>query len=137
MAWVVDTCLLIDVLEDDPQFGASSAALLDAHRSEGLALCPMSYTELSPAFEGSRAFEEEFLEGVGVAYRDPWDWEDTLAAHAAWSVYVTKKRAGLAQKRPLADILIGAYATRRQGLLTRNAADFVPYFPDLVLRDGL
>lgn len=137
MAWVVDTCLLIDVLEDDAEFGARSAALLDAHRSEGLALCPISYAELSPAFEGSRTFQEEFLEGVGIAYRDPWGWEDTLAAHVAWSVYVTKKRAGLTQKRPLADILIGAYAVRRQGLLTRNAGDFAPFFPNLVLRDGL
>lgn len=54
MAWVVDTCLLIDVLEDDPEFGRSSARLLDDHAADGLVLCPISYVELAPAFEGSR-----------------------------------------------------------------------------------
>jgi len=36
MAWVVDTCVLIDVLEDDPEFGLVSAEALDAHLDEGL-----------------------------------------------------------------------------------------------------
>jgi len=33
MAWVVDTCLIIDVLDDDPEFGAASARLIDAKAS--------------------------------------------------------------------------------------------------------
>ncbi len=31
----------------------------------------------------------------------------------------------------LLDVLIGAFATRHQGLLTRNAKDFARLFPDL------
>ena len=31
MAWVVDTCLLIDVAEADPAFGIGSAKLLDTN----------------------------------------------------------------------------------------------------------
>jgi hypothetical protein len=31
MAWVVDTCVLLDVLEDDPSFGRASASTLDAN----------------------------------------------------------------------------------------------------------
>jgi hypothetical protein len=42
MAWVVDTCLLIDVAEADPTFGAASARLLDLKRAEGLTICPVS-----------------------------------------------------------------------------------------------
>lgn len=34
MAWVVDTCLLVDVAEADPAFGVASAALLDAKRDD-------------------------------------------------------------------------------------------------------
>ena len=36
MAWVVDTCLLIDVAEADASFGVASATLLDGRRAEGL-----------------------------------------------------------------------------------------------------
>jgi hypothetical protein len=36
MAWVVDTCLLIDVVEADPTFGTRSAKLLDSKRPDGL-----------------------------------------------------------------------------------------------------
>ena len=36
MAWVIDTCLLIDVAENDPSFGVASATLIDSKRPEGL-----------------------------------------------------------------------------------------------------
>ena len=36
MAWVVDTCLLIEVAEADPTFGQASAKLLDLKRADGL-----------------------------------------------------------------------------------------------------
>jgi len=34
MAWVVDTCLLIDVAEADSMFGVASAKLLDGRRAD-------------------------------------------------------------------------------------------------------
>lgn len=134
MAWVVDTCMLIDVLEDDPDFGLVSAETLDAHSEDGLVVCPISYAELAPAFLGDRALQDEFLAGVGVDYRQEWGWDDTVRAHAGWHGFIQRKRAGKAPKRPLADILIGAFASRFQGLLTRNPADFETIFPDLTLR---
>jgi predicted nucleic acid-binding protein len=133
MAWVVDTCLLIDVLEGDPEFGVSTAEALDAHGDEGLVICPISYAELAPAFQGDKALQDEFLSGVGIDFRQDWGWEDTLRAHQAWNDLVQRRRAGQIPKRPLADILIGAFATRFQGLLTRNPSDFAPVFPGLSL----
>src|SRR5215204_3444511 len=47
MAWVVDTCVLIDVLEEDPSFGFLSAEILEESLEEGLVICPMTYAELS------------------------------------------------------------------------------------------
>jgi hypothetical protein len=41
MAWVVDTCLLIDVAEADPSFGVVSARLIDSRRPDGLTICPV------------------------------------------------------------------------------------------------
>lgn len=136
MAWVVDTCMVIDVLEDDPTFGASSATVIDAHHSDGLVLCPMSYAELAPAFEGSRELQDEFLAGVGIDIQVGWTRQDTIEAHRAWHAYTQKRRRGAVGKRPLADLLIGAFASRHEGLLTRNPADFQPFFPELTLRGG-
>jgi predicted nucleic acid-binding protein len=137
MAWVVDTCVLLDVLEDDPEFGRSSAFTLDAHVEEGLIVCPVTYAELAPAFQGDRTLQDEFLGGIGMDYRQDWLWEDTLRAHEAWNTFVQRKRAGLLPKRPLADILIGAFSVRHQGLITRNPDDFKPIFPGLTLRGPL
>ncbi|MBM3833051.1 MAG: hypothetical protein FJ403_07220 [Verrucomicrobia bacterium] len=61
MAWAVDTCLLIDIAESDPQFGVSSAQLLDRQRSDGLVICPVSYIELAPVFQTDEAARDEFL----------------------------------------------------------------------------
>lgn len=129
--WVVDTCVLIDVLDDDPQFGRSSAAALDSRRGEGLVLCPVSYIELAPAFEGRRDLQEHFLSTVGIDFDEPWSHRDSVAAHRGWNLHVEARRTGFAEKRPLTDILIGAFASRFQGLLTRNPADFRTGFPDL------
>lgn len=134
MAWVVDTCVLIDVLEDDPKFGQDSALALDAHAAEGLTICPVTYAELAPAFDGDQTLQDEFLTEVGVDFHQDWTWEDTLCAHEAWHGFIQRKRAGLVPRRPLADILIGAFASRHQGLVTRNPNDFKPSFPDLDLR---
>ena len=131
MAWVVDTCLVIDVLEDDPEFGRASALLLDSKASDGLVLCPVSYIELAPAFLGDAARQHDFLDQAGIDYSAPWDWAESQAAHKAWARFVTMRRAGQTRRRPIADVLIGAFATTRQGLLTRNAPDFAAVFPSL------
>lgn len=133
MAWVVDTCLLIDVAIADPQFGAASARLLDQQRPSGLALCPISYIELSPLFNGDAITQNEFLFHVGVAPGDQWTSADTLESHQGWQRYVTRRRAGQAPKRPLADVLIGAFASRFEGLLTRNLNDFRHIYPQVTL----
>lgn len=134
MAWVVDTCVLIDVLEDDPTFGESSAQLIDAHARDGLVVSPVTYAELAPAFNGNQELQDEFLVGVGVGFREDWGWQDTLNAHAAWHAYIQRRRAGEVPRRPLADILIGSFALRFEGLLTRNPDDFRAAFPSLELR---
>jgi predicted nucleic acid-binding protein len=131
MAWVVDTCMLIDVLEDDPRFGRASALTLDSYAAEGLVVCPITYAELSPAFLGDTALQDEFLHGVGVDFRHDWTWADTLCAHEAWHRFIERKRGQSLARRPLADVLIGAFASRYQGLITRNTDDFASIFPDL------
>jgi predicted nucleic acid-binding protein len=133
MPWVVDTCLVIDVLDDDPEFGRASARLLDGQAPHGLVLCPVSFVELAPAFLGDAARQRDFLEHVGIDASAPWGWSDTQAAHQAWSRYVGLRRARQTPRRPVADVLIGAFAMNRDGLLTRNPADFAAVYPSLAI----
>ncbi len=134
MAWVVDTCVLLDVLEDDPKFGPASALILDGLAEDGLTICPVTYTELAPAFDGNSSLQDEFLIGIGVDFRQDWLWEDTLRSHEAWNDFIRRRRSRIVPKRPLADVLIGAFALRHQGLITRNQGDFAPIFPELPIR---
>jgi len=131
MAWVVDTCVVIDVLENDPAFGKRSAELLNSKLEEGLVICPVSMVELAPAFAGNLTAQRHFLDLCGIDYTVAFLSADIDAAHAAWQRHIAAKRSGSAPKRPVADILIGGFAMRFQGLVSRNPADFEPWFPDL------
>jgi predicted nucleic acid-binding protein len=131
--WVVDTSILIDVAEDDPAFGRASATILEERLSQGLTVCPVTYVELAPVFEGRDELQEEFLGNIGIEWTQAWTWQDTRVAFQSWNECVRKRRTGILSKRPIADILIGAFARRFDGLITRNAKEFSKLFPDLRL----
>ena len=131
MTWVVDTCIVIDILENDPSFGLRSATLLETKLGEGLSICPVTFVELAPAFEGNVNEQETFLRQAGIGFRDGWTTADTRTAHLAWHLHIAARHSRVLPKRPIADVLIGAFATNRRGLITRNAADFRRNFPDL------
>jgi predicted nucleic acid-binding protein len=133
MTCVVDTCVLIDILEDDPEFGRPSALCLRDHLSEGLTVSPVTMIELSPAFAGNLAAQKEFLSLCGVDYQVGFVEEDVARAHTVWNQYIKKKRLQRTAKRPIADIMIGASASRHGSLITRNPKDFKPWFPELKL----
>lgn len=131
MAWVIDTCVLIDIAEEDPTFGVSSAKLIETHAKAGLTICPVTFVELAPVFNGDVAAQQEFLKEIGVAWPEQWTTTDTIEAFKTWHTFVQARRSGRLKKRPIADVLIGAFATRFDGLLTRNEADFRKLFPSL------
>ena|SRR5215216_5803275 len=131
MPWVVDTCLLIDIAEADPAFHEASVDLLESKRNEGLRICPVTFVELAPVFAGDLEHQREFLFNLEIPWPEEWTFDDTHLAHAVWNDYIVQKRAGSITKRPIADVLIGAFAARRGGLLTRNASDFTKVFPNM------
>lgn len=131
MPWVIGTCLLIDIADADPHFALASAARLDAKRPDGLVISPITYAELAPVFEGDSTRQELFLYHLQVSWSEVLTRAETLAAHSAWYRYVQSRRLRRIDKRPMADILIGAFAERFAGLLTRNEADFRSVFPSL------
>ena len=130
---VVDTCILIDILENDPDFGRASALCLRDYVPGGLVICPVSMIELSPAFGGDLLRQKEFLSLCGVSYDLDFDSADVVRSHKAWNRYIQRKRLQKTPKRPVADLMIGAFATRFDGLITRNQKDFKPWFTELKL----
>jgi predicted nucleic acid-binding protein len=132
--WAVDTGVVRDVFENDPQFGKGSAALLGKLPTDGLAVSAVTMVEVSAAFEGGIAEQKRFLEGAGISHAEAWTAADIDAAHKAWNACVIARRKDKAPKRTIADILIGGFAANRQGLVTRNPLGFRRWFPKLVIR---
>ena len=131
MSMVVDTCIILDVLERDPVFGIASAEAIDRHADDGLIISPLTYVELAPAFLGDEARERNFLFEIGIDLPPGVSDEDLSIAVSAWNRHVQRKRSGKAARRPVADVMIGALAQANDGLITRNADDFRALFPSL------
>ena len=135
MAWVVDSCILLDVALDDARWGHASARHLEARLTEGLVVCPVSTIEIAPEFGGDVEMVRTFLSILGARSDTPWLDADTREATRAWAAYVAARRAGHGRKRPTADILIGAFAQQRKGLITRNVAEIRRWFGPLPIVD--
>ena len=129
--WVVDTCVILDVLLNDPEFGYSSAMFLEDKLPDGLCVCPLTVIELSPSFRGEISEVNTFLRLTGINFNIQWEFADTEVASKAFTNYLILKKQGQVKKRPIADILIGAFAVKQQGLITRNVNDFKKYFDNL------
>jgi predicted nucleic acid-binding protein len=140
MSWVVDTCVLLDILEDDPEFGLTSARCLKARLDEGLLACPVTSLELAPAFIGDLGAQRRFLAQCGVSDAEDFTIADIRLGYSPWNNYVAAKRRRRSSKLPkraIADMMIGAFACRFNGLITRNESDFRPWFPELVILDPM
>ena len=133
MAWVVDSCILLDIALADVQFGSASAQCVASRLADGVVACPISQIEIVPQFGGQLTQVRHFLKQSGIQHQIDWIEADTEAAAGGWAAYVKAKRAGQTLKRPIADIQIGGFARRFQGLITRNPGDFRPWFPGLVI----
>ena len=134
---VVDTCVLIDIAENDPSFGRKSALCLAKYLDDDLVISPVSYVELAPVFGGMVRKLDEFLNGVGVRYDELFELADREVAFVAWANHIAAKRSGNVRRRPIADLLIGALVMRSQGIITRNGRDFASLFPDVRVIDPM
>ena len=131
--WVVDTCVIIDIISGDGEFATVSADAIDAKRAAGLVIAPLTYIELAPSFHGDVAKQDSILSGLGIEFDFAGNRAAVLAAHKAWYEHVLRKRLGGTVKRPIADVLIGAYAVEKGGLITRNEDDFKTLYPNLTI----
>jgi hypothetical protein len=133
MAWVVDTSVVLDIHTGDPAFEPRSTVCLQAHLSDGLLVCPVTFVEIGPSFGGDSVAAHAFLNGVLISSSEAWTSADTELAHLLWHRHQSLRRQTKQAKRPVADVLIAAFARRFQGIITRNADDFRAIAPDLTI----
>ena len=133
MIWVVDTCVILDILDRHAQFAKASALAIQSKLDDVLTIAPITYVELAPAFNGDAMSQDAFLDALWIQRDFGGDRNAVLVAHRAWHEHIMRKRAGTDRKRPIADIMIGAYAMQRGGLITRNEAEFRSLFPSLTI----
>jgi predicted nucleic acid-binding protein len=132
---VVDTCILIDIADDDPEFAERSVECVASRLEDGLVISPVSYVELAPVFDGSRRLLDQFLAGLAIDPSAVLDHRDRDIAFAAWARHISERRSGRVPRRPVADALIGATAMRHDGVITRNGGDFLALYPKIRIVD--
>jgi predicted nucleic acid-binding protein len=125
---LIDTNVLIDVWGPvGPLTHWSASAIASCRRDGALVLNTIIWSELAPLI----ATEAALRKAVGMLEMDreflPWD-----AAFLAGVTHSRYRRAGGVRERTLPDFFIGAHATvAGHRLLTRDAARYRSYFPDL------
>lgn len=127
---LVDANVLLDVLTDDPQWYAWSAAQLDACAARAeLCINPIIYAEVSVGFDHIETLDEALSDDAFSRADLPWE-----AGFLAGKAYLHYRRAKGARTSPLPDFYIGAHAAiEGMPLLTRDAKRYRTYFPTLDL----
>lgn len=115
MITAVDTCVLLDLLLDDPRHrNRSHAALTRARREGQLVVCELVVAELGPVLEGD---PKAFLNAIDARFV-PCGLEASLEAAVGFHRHL---KAGGKRGRVVADYLIAAHAKHHaQRLLTRD-----------------
>jgi hypothetical protein len=125
---LVDTNVLVDVLQNDPKWVDWSIAQLRAQAHlHALAINPVIYAEMSLSFSTLEALDEVVLT-MALELREIPRPALFLAARA----YTMYRRRGGRKEQVLPDFFIGAHAAvEGWPLLTRDASRFKTYFPTL------
>jgi hypothetical protein len=125
---LVDTNVLVDVLQNDPQWADWSIAQLRAQaKLHALAINPVIYAEMSLSFSTLEALDDVVLT-MALELREIPRPALFLAARA----YALYRRRGGSKGQVLPDFFIGAHAAvEGWPLLTRDASRFKTYFPTL------
>jgi len=131
---LVDTDVLLDVLQDDPTWADWSVRQLRAQAQvHELFINPVIYAELSLAFESIHTLDAT-LETMEVAVQEL----PRPALFLAGRAFLKYRRSGGAKSTVLADFFIGAHAAVLGcGILTRDAARYRGYFPRVALTTPL
>ena len=127
---LVDTNILVDVLENDPDWADWSVAQLQAQsKVHRLVINPIIYSELSLTFSSAEELDE-VLDGMKLPVLEM----PKPALFLAGKAFVQYRRSGGAKNNVLGDFYIGAHAAvSGLPLLTRDTRRYKNYFPSVKL----
>lgn len=127
---LVDTNVLVDVLEDDPEWADWSISQLRAQsKIHRLAINPIIYAELSLTFSTVEALDQ-VLDDLGLVMVEL----PRPALFLAGKAFVRYRRQGGTKGNVLGDFFIGAHAAVAGcSVLTRDTRRYASYFPSVKL----
>lgn len=130
MMVMIDSCVLLDIITNDPHwYPWSSAALEKWGESNELVLNPIIYSEISVSFEHIEELERVIPATVFKRLQLPWE-----AAFLAGKAFLRYRKHQGRRGSPLPDFFIGAHSTILGiPLMTRDTNRFRFYFPELKL----
>jgi len=127
---IVDTNVLLDVLEGDPQWLQWSVGeLRRLSKAHSLVINPVIYAELAPS-HSSMALLDQKIATMNLAF----EYISREAAFHAGKAFTIYRKQGGAKTGVLPDFFIGAHALVENAyLLTRDARRYRTYFPTVRL----
>lgn len=127
---LVDTNILVDVLENDPEWAEWSIGQLQAQsRVHRLVINPIIYAELSLAFTTFELLDEA-VEGMALEMVEI----PRPALFLAGKAFLQYRRKGGAKGNVLGDFFVGAHAAvSGLPLLTRDPRSYLAYFPSVTV----
>jgi predicted nucleic acid-binding protein len=127
---LIDTNVLLDIVESRPQWMEwSSRQVANARKDGRVVLNAVVFAEASTPYEDQARFEAA-IEKAGLVKEDvPW-----TAAFIAGKAHLAYRTRGGVKSQTLPDFFIAAHAlVKKYTLVTRDAARFRAYFPDLAI----
>lgn len=130
VATLVDSNVLIDVVEKTPDWSDWSVAALEAAGSEGsVVINQVIYAEVSVRYADTDELDRDLPIDFFQREQIPWP-----AAFLAGKAFVDYRRRGGRKRSPLPDFFIGAHAAvTGLRLLTRDPLRYRTYFPTVEL----
>lgn len=127
---LVDSNIILDLFEDDPQWAQWSEDTLERYsQSHILCINPIIYSEISIGFERIEELEKALTECEFKMLPIP-----KPALFLAGKAYIKYKRRQGTKNSPLPDFYIGAHATiSKLKLITRDVSRYRTYFPKVEL----
>jgi predicted nucleic acid-binding protein len=127
---LVDTNVLLDVLQEDPRWAAWSQDRLEAaSASDTLAINPIIYSELSMAFARIEELEAVIVDAALTIEAIPRE-----ALFLAGKAFLRYRRSRGTKLSVLPDFYIGAHAAVMQWpILTRDVSRYQTYYPTVPL----
>ena len=127
---LVDTNVLLDVLEEDSRWAAWSQDRLDAASiTDTLAINPIIYSELSMAFARIEELEAVIVDAAFTVEAIPRE-----ALFLAGKAFLRYRRSRGTKRSVLPDFYIGAHAAVMQWpILTRDVSLYQTYYPTVPL----